>query len=106
MNSYLKCSNGLVFYVTADLHNPKEFTTAWFSTAKLQSNINFINFADVKHFMNVLKKMHFSITLWKVLNLSVCGQVTKLGISFSVFFVCLFLMSYAFQKQYIQSDLL
>lgn len=59
MNSYLKCSNRQVFCVTADLHNPEKFTKSWFSTAKLQININFINIAYVEHFMNVLKKELF-----------------------------------------------
>jgi len=60
--------------VTTDLHNPKKFTKSLFSTAKLQININFINTARMKYLMNVLKKMYFSITLWKVSDLSISDR--------------------------------
>lgn len=88
-NYYLKCSNRQTFCVTADLHNPETFTRPWFSKAKLQMNIDFINVACLKHFMNVLKEMYFLVSLWTVSHLSVSHnkEVVLVFIPFSLIFL-------------------
>lgn len=78
-----------VFCVTADLQNPETFTRPWFSKAKLQMNIDFINIARLKHFTDVLKEIHFLASLWKVSHLSVSHnkEVILIFIPFSLRFL-------------------